>query len=143
MINLSQVAYKPDEGGEVLPDLTTLLDILFILLVFFILTAGAAYRTLDLTLPEGVAEEVAQSPTDKHYILEIKFSGYALDGESFDEFGALKTAIIKATSKNSDKKFIVAGDKAVSLERFLTLLTYLQSRGIETANILMKKEFSK
>ncbi|MBL4740946.1 MAG: biopolymer transporter ExbD [Sneathiella sp.] len=143
MINLSQVANKPNEGVEALPDLTTLLDILFILLVFFILTAGAAYRTLDLTLPEGAAEEVAQSPTEKHYIVEIKLSGYALDGENFGDFDALKTAINKATSQNSDKNFIVAGDKAVSLERFLILLTYLQSRGIETANILMKKEFSK
>ncbi|MEH6403776.1 MAG: biopolymer transporter ExbD [Sneathiella sp.] len=142
MINLSHMAKDTNEG-EVLPDLTTLLDILFILLVFFILTAGAAYRTLDLTLPEGAAEEVAQSQSETHYLLEIKLSGYALDGENFEELEGLKQAISTVQIQDPDKNFIIAGDKAISLERFLTLLTYLQSRGIEAANILMKKEFSK
>lgn len=143
MINLLSNNDEMAENGELLPDLTTLLDILFILLVFFILTAGAAYRTLDLTLPEGAAEEITQPQTDKHYLLEIKLEGYALDGEKLDGLGALKAAVIQATNKYPDKSYIVAGDKEISLERFLAVLTYLQSRGIKTANILMKKEFSK
>ncbi|MBL4906117.1 MAG: biopolymer transporter ExbD [Sneathiella sp.] len=142
MIQLSSDPLEGHDDASLYPDLTTLLDILFILLVFFILTAGVAYRSLDLTLPTAVSDELSSSETMNQFMLEIRAEGYALDGKYFAALDALKFAIKKAVTEQPNYKFVVAGDKSVSLERFLGLLTYLQSRGIETANILMKKESS-
>lgn len=140
MISLQSDLIDEDAEGSLYPDLTTLLDILFILLVFFILTAGASYRTLELTLPSAVSEGTNFPEQARHFMLEIREHGYALDGKAIDEFAGLKLMISEALKVKPENKFIVAGDKTVPLERFLSLLTYLQSHGIETANILMKKE---
>jgi biopolymer transport protein ExbD len=132
-----------DDDASFLPDLTTLLDILFILLVFFILTAGAVYKSLDLTLPEG-AKEAAIAPSFKdHLMLEIRVNAYALDGEEFPDLTALKEKLLERVSKNGSDNLIIAGDKSAPLERLLPVLTYLQSLGVDTANILMKSETPK
>jgi biopolymer transport protein ExbD len=69
--------------SDIAPDLTPMLDILFILLVFFILTAGAVFQSLELTLPENVSEELELAHEPKHIMLEIRPQNYALDGEEF------------------------------------------------------------
>lgn len=142
MIELSSNNSDSNETSF-LPDLTTLLDILFILLVFFILTAGSVYRSLDLTLPEGVKEAQVAPALDKHIMLEIKVASYALNDEEFPSLHDLKAALSTEIATNAEHDLVIAGDKSVSLERLLPILTYLQSQGIDAANILMKSESTK
>ncbi|MCC3305276.1 ExbD/TolR family protein [Sneathiella sp. HT1-7] len=125
---------------ELAPDLTPMLDILFILLVFFLLTVGTVMRSLDLQLPSAVEEELEQLNEPRHIMLEIRESSYALDGQEFTHFGELKEAIKESRAAHSDHEIIVAGDRQISIEKLLKVLTYLQSQGIEAANILMQKE---
>ena len=142
MIQLSGNNAEENETSF-LPDLTTLLDILFILLVFFILTAGAVYRSLDLTLPEGVKEAPVAPSLKNHLMLEIKPNSYSLDGKDFETFADLKKEFRHQIISRPKDQLIIAGDKTISLERLLPVLTYLQSQGIDAANILMKSESSK
>lgn len=125
---------------ELAPDLTPMLDILFILLVFFLLTVGTVMRSLDLQLPSAVEEELEQLNEPRHIMLEIRESSYALDSQEFTHFGELKEAIKESRAAHSDHEIIVAGDRQISIEKLLKVLTYLQSQGIEAANILMQKE---
>ncbi|TNE39174.1 MAG: hypothetical protein EP348_03865 [Alphaproteobacteria bacterium] len=139
------ITLSPDDPGggtlrDLAPDLTPMLDILFILLVFFMLTAGAVFHSLDLTLPSSVEEEVTLVNEPKHILLEIREAGYGLDGTDFATFEGLKKALAKAHDAKPDYEMIVAGDKHISIEKLLKVLTYLRSRGIEAANILMQKE---
>ncbi|WP_025897976.1 ExbD/TolR family protein [Sneathiella glossodoripedis] len=142
MINVHQQAEGNDDVSF-LPDLTTLLDILFILLVFFILTAGAVYRSLDLTLPEGGKEATVSRPANNQIVLEIRPNGYALDGETFASLDALKSTLKIRSQEDQMQNLIIAGDKSTPIERLLPVLTYLQSLGINTANILMKSDTPK
>jgi len=123
-----------------IPDLTSLLDILFILLVFFILSAGASYRSLDLTLPKNVSEEATLPTPQKYIMLEIRAEGYAIDGRKFSNLEQLKSDLLQTLRTKPDLKLVVAGDKSVSIERLLNVLTFLQSKGIKAANILMQQE---
>ena len=43
---------------DLIPDLTPMLDILFILLIFFMLAVGQVFQTMDLTLPKSTAQEI-------------------------------------------------------------------------------------
>ena len=123
-----------------IPDLTSLLDILFILLVFFILSAGASYRSLDLTLPKSVSADTTSPTSQKHIMLEIRTGGYAVDGKDAPTFEQLKSDLLKVLHAKPDFKLVVAGDKSASIERLLNVLTFLQSNGIKAANILMQQE---
>ncbi|MEH6525529.1 MAG: biopolymer transporter ExbD [Sneathiella sp.] len=125
---------------DLAPDLTPMLDILFILLVFFLLTAGAVFQSLDLKLPSSVADEVNLVNAPRHIMLEIRRGSYAVDGEAIRGFEGLKFALRTALTDKPDHELIVAGDKRIAIEELLKVLTYLQSQGIEAANILMQKE---
>lgn len=125
---------------DLAPDLTPMLDILFILLVFFLLTVGTTLRALDLQLPSAVEKELEQLNEPRHFMLEIRKGSYALDGEAIADFENLKAAIANALTEQPDYEIVVAGDRRVAIEELLKVLTYLQSQGIEAANILMQKE---
>lgn len=132
----------PHDGSlrDLAPDLTPMLDILFILLVFFMLTAGAVFQSLDVKLPSSVSEELTLLDKPKHIMLEIRGDSYALDGKKLADFSSMKDAISAAKKAKPDYELVIAGDKTITIDRLLKVLTYLQSQGIETANILMKKE---
>ncbi|MEX0582566.1 MAG: biopolymer transporter ExbD [Sneathiella sp.] len=125
---------------DLAPDLTPMLDILFILLVFFLLTVGTVFKSLDLKLPSAVEEELTQLNEPKHIMLEIREGSYAIDGEPVRTFVELKTAIREIIAEKPDYEMIVAGDRRIAIEELLKVLTYLQSQGIDAANILMQKE---
>jgi len=135
----------PHDGTlrDLAPDLTPMLDILFILLVFFMITAGAVFQSLDLKLPSSVSEELSLMNEPKHIMLEIREDSYALDGKKITNFEGLKTAVLEAIKANPEHELIIAGDKRIAIEELLKVLTYLQSQGIEAANILMQDEKKK
>lgn len=124
-------------GEDLLPDLTAMLDILFILLVFFLLTAGTAFHTLDLDLPATKSSSLPVANKAKTILLEVKKDGYMLDKKPIAEMAALEQAIPEVMAASGNSKLIVAGDKAISIERFLEVLTFLRVNGIEAADILM------
>ena len=138
MIELQQD--DPDAGSlrDIMPDLTPMLDILFILLVFFMLTAGAVFQSLDVTLPASVSDDLPLTQEPEQVTLEIKPDGFAFDGQQITNFAQLKKTL--STEVKADHQLIIACDKAVSVQRLLKVLTYLQSQGLETANILMQSE---
>ena len=134
-------------GAQILrdlaPDLTPMLDILFILLVFFMITAGAVFHSLDLKLPSSVSEELTLINEPKHIMLEIREDAYALDGRVVADFDTLQSAISETIMAKPEHELIVAGDRRVAIEKLLKVLTYLQSQGVESANILMQDEDKK
>lgn len=127
-------------SNDIAPDLTPMLDILFILLVFFILTAGAVAQSLEMTLPSNVSEELDLIAPKKHIMVEIRTQDYAVDGKKIVKFSDLQSTLLQNIEKHPDHDVIIAGDKSISIERLLAVLTYLQSRGIQAANILMHKD---
>ncbi|MFV1921710.1 MAG: ExbD/TolR family protein [Methylotenera sp.] len=140
MIHLHNPSDNESALADLMPDLTPMLDILFILLVFFMLSAGAVFQSLDLTLPSSVTEALAVVNEPKHIMLEIRAHDYTVDGQATVDFEQLQKSIAKTVKEKSEHEVIIAGDKDISIERLLKVLTYLQSQGIQTANILMQKE---
>ena len=140
MIYISNSQEPLSTWQAVLPDLTSMLDILFILLVFFMLTVGTVFQSLDLKLPSSVRQDIPQENLKKHIILEIGHGRYAVDGKSVIDFQQFKVLVVQHIKDKQDHEVIIAGDKNISIERLLKVLTYLQSQGIEAANILMQQK---
>lgn len=143
MISMHREPPRAQILRDLAPDLTPMLDILFILLVFFMLTAGAVFHSLDLNLPSSVSEELVLINEPKHIMLEIRENVYALDGRTIEDFSAFRSAVSKAITAKPEHELIVAGDRRVAIEKLLKVLTYLQSQGVESANILMQNESEK
>ena len=141
MINLD---YQNIQSDEVIFDLTPMLDVIFILLIFFILSIGQVFQTLDLQLPSSVSNKSAMTnDVNKNIILEIGKKNYALNGKKTANFMELKAMIMQTIKSKSKNKLIVMGDKSIRLERLLLVLTFLQEKGIKAVNILMQEKNKK
>ncbi len=135
--------HQSNIGSDLAPDLTPMLDILFIMLVFFLLTAGAVFQSLDIQLPSSVMEELSMVNEPKHIMLQIRKDSYSLNDKTITTFEELRNAIPTIIKAKPEHELIIASDKTISIERLLTVLTYLQSQGIEAANLLMQHEANK
>lgn len=140
MIRLT--AKDPHDGmlRDLAPDLTPMLDILFILLVFFMLTAGVVLRTLDVRLPAAADYAQPLIAKEEQIVLELHPAFYVLDGERLTDFAALRAALEAKRRAAPGQELIIAGDEKVAMGRLLQLLTYLRAQGIESANIVMREE---
>lgn len=140
MIRLTEAECQKFSLNDLAPDLTPLLDILFILLVFFLLTAGVVLKVLDVKLPTGVTETLPVPDQSDHNMLAIRQQEYVLNGKVYPAFDALCAAVPGVIKDRADYQLFIATDKRIPVEKLLRVLTCLQSQGIEAANILMQKE---
>lgn len=125
---------------EVKPDLTPLLDIIFIVMVFLMLTANVAVHTLNVDIPQTDDKEVLNQP-DKQVISINILAGdlpWAIDGEKQSSWQAFTHHLLALKAKYPNKPFIIAADKAANVESMLKVLAFLQQHKITATNIVME-----
>lgn len=124
---------------DLMPDLTPLLDVMFMLIVFFLLTANAVPYALDVNLPQD-SEEITQAVEDPDMLsvtLLPDQNGWKINEVSYQKEQEFKEALkIKA---QDNKKVIIIGDKEVSMEKLLMVMAFLRKHNIEAADIVMEK----
>ncbi len=142
MIHLPQQCDSTDELS--FPDLTALLDVIFILLVFLLLTANSVPKVLEVVLP---AEDSSQSlPVQMNTPVTITLPAepgvWGLDERRFSDWSAFEQALSQQLEGDADKQLtpdiIIAGDRQASLEKVLKLFAWLQVRDLNTAQFLMQ-----
>lgn len=119
-----------------LVSLTPLIDVVFILLLFFMLTSSfVAWRTLDTPMS---APEVSQTPEqDKKdpLIFELRADDGLvwLDGRSISI--ANSEQIRDIVQQNTDRLFVLEAEDQVSLQALMTLADQLKLQGAEKLSI--------
>lgn len=124
---------------DLMPDLTPLLDVMFMLIVFFILTANSVPYALDVNLPEDGESivEAVEDPDMLSITLLADDAGWKVNNQIFDHEDAFKEALKSQANENS--KILVIGDKNVSMQKLLSVMTFLRKHNIQTADIVMDK----
>ena len=122
--------------------LTSFIDVLFILIIFFVLTMSEGMQALNVELP--TVDSKASASLSKDYILlEIKKSSYLLNKKEISSLDELKTATLTLLKKNPKYQFIIAVDKESTAQNFVELLAYFKQEKIKMAKILTKKKEEK
>ncbi len=119
-------------------DLTPMVDILFILIVFFLLTIGISIRTLDVNLPQS-KEQIQVTEGGNNILLQITKEGYKLGNSEKLSFNNLKPLLTKEI-KNNQQKLLIASDQKATAQQLLQLLAFLKANSIEVANILFENK---
>jgi biopolymer transport protein ExbD len=114
-------------------DLTSLLDVLFLLLVFLILTAQTAAYVVPVHLPTSNAGNPLVPQNKKTLVITIKPKKWFVDDVPYTTWATFKARLI-SVSKNTQIR--VASDKDVTLQRFMNVLTLMQSQGQCVVDIL-------
>ncbi len=119
------------------PDLTPLIDVVFILLIFFIVSSVFKKEELALVLDLPSSQAQALEIKEKEIFIELSSDKLALFGEeiSLEDFD-------KQLSKIDNKKrtIIVRIDKNVEYQRVVKILDTLQKYDLNNLSLVTKKD---
>ena len=136
MISLKTDTFADGAFQRLMPDLSPLIDILFILIVFFLLSIAPQVSILDLQLPAD--DYAARSDGKPQLLLEITPSHYAVNGKRMTTLDEMKTALLRAVRRQPDLPVVLAVDRRLSAQRLLPALSALRAQGIAAAGIAMR-----
>ena len=138
MISINNSQQNADELN---PDLTPLLDIIFIVMVFLLLTATVKIKSLDVELPQTSTQILQTTKADPITLNLVATEPYwALDGQSVDNWDNFSQQLLAAVKAHSDKPVVIGADKKASVEQMLKLLAFLQKNDIKATQLLMEDQ---
>lgn len=120
------------------PDLTPLIDVVFILLVFFIVTSVFKKEELALKLSLTKAKNFGESQSDKKdLIIEVDTAKVFIDkSEVSGEEQILE--LLKSIDKK--RTVIIRGDSKVSYSRIIFILDLLKQSNFSSINLITNKK---
>ena len=121
-------------------DLTPLLDVVFIVMVFLLFTANAQTLSLPVNLPEASREQAEVTREPKTLTVSILSEGkpWAVSEERYDSFEAFSAALLSEVKAEPDTTVLVAGDEEAPLGNLVKLMLFLSEHDITAAQVLME-----
>jgi biopolymer transport protein ExbD len=122
---------KPRHGRDLL-NITPLVDVVFLLLVFFLLTSTSIQRSMDVDLPQARSSEIA--PPAGIVVSLLADGTLRLDRQpvSLDELGELLRARFAPGGKPA---LTIEADRRASFERFAQVLDHARVAGARQINL--------
>lgn len=141
MITISPTNKRELSLAKLAPDLTPLLDIIFIVLVFLLLTANIRLASLPMELPAS-AHTAATMPSNP-LTISLSHRGpnfWGIGDRGFRSQAQFEQALSVALLAEPDRTVALASDRNVPVQRMLDLFALLQKQGVEIAEIAMQSE---
>jgi biopolymer transport protein ExbD len=132
------MAYEPRHRSNTVLNLTPLIDIVFLLLVFFMLTAHFIEdQALDITLPKASSSKPIEKDEYVEVVLtpegELHIGGNHVAKESLEE--AIRDAL-----SGPDKRFVrLRGDQESNLGMVVHIMDAARKAGAESIDILTER----
>lgn len=121
-----------------IPTLTPLIDIVFLLLVFFMLTAHFVKdQSLDISLPE--AESAKSLDKDEALKIVLDNSGHVLINNKHIAPGELDKVIKEMLLGRTNKQVILKGDKISELGLTVKVMDAARKAGAESLDIITEQ----
>ena len=112
-------------------NITPLLDLVFVLLVIFIITTPQMINSLEMSLPSGKPPKPnPNQPKPKINRVEVDEKGRVFLNNSFVADAALKSAFQGLKAEDPDPKVVVKGADEVDYQEMIKVLDALQQLGI-------------
>lgn len=133
------------------PELTPLIDIIFIVVVFLLLTANARILTMPVDIPDTESKAAQAAPNKQTLSIAIHAEApiWQVDygdnkptpenQETYSDWPEFKNALLSA-NKTNDLTILIAPDAEADAEMLVKLLALLNEEGLNDAHILMEPE---
>lgn len=128
--------------SELAPDLTPLIDVIFILVVFLILNFNAPEYFIKVDLPKD-EENISQNIIDKKDIkiyIDKDIAGWKVNDLQIDKAANLRNKINILSKNYSESKILIYVDQDAQISRLITLLTILEKNNFKQTNIAVKRK---
>lgn len=114
-------------GADV--DITPLIDVLFMLIIFFVLTAAFVQGAIEIELPEGNVPPIRERSS---IVVTVTGSGILWAGETVTR-EALPELVAKALAKSDD--ILIAGEKSAPYGEVAELLDEMRELGVQSVGL--------
>lgn len=132
---------KPNDLG-LTPDLTPLLDIMFIVMVFLLLTASVRLESLEVVLPTTDSPVVNEVDKESITINLLATEPYwAIDGKPYLDWHNFSLALLE-TVQSSKRPIVIGADQGAEVQQLVKLLGFLQEHGIQATQLLTEPPHS-
>ena len=124
--------FKPGHEQEVDVNITPLIDVVFLLLIFFMVsTTFVRESEIDLTLPEA-SEELRDEPVDKIEIAVDKKGQYFVNGKALinSQLETMKAALREQNTSDGDPLVIISADAEASHQSVITVMDAARQVGL-------------
>ena len=123
-------------------DLTPLIDVLFMLIVFMVLTANSTQLAIDAALP--TTEEEGTSSVDETNVLSIavgsKDAAFTVDGAKFALWADARKALKDALAADSGRQVVLIADPEAQVQGMVDVMAFLQAEGVGNARIAVRQK---
>ncbi len=121
-----------------IPSLTPLIDIVFLLLVFFMLTAHFVKdQVLDITLPEADSATTLDNEEALEIVLDKQ--GYILIKQKHIAVNELDNVLQQMLSGRKNKQVILRGDEVAQLGLTVKVMDAARKAGAKSLDIITQK----
>lgn len=124
--------------GIITPDLTPLIDVVFQLLIFFMLvTTFSQYTKFNINLPKSNIDNGEKVETKAELIIDKNEKYFLKDGEKIIELekNQFESQVTNFISERKNKEIIVSADKNLRYEVVIETMGKLKNIGIEKIEI--------
>lgn len=132
---------KPDDKTLGSPELAPLIDIIFMVVVFLLITANTPLLTLPIDVPSTDKEATLSvaAQTELTITITAEQPYWHIDKSAFSEWEDFKQALLMNT-QDKQKRLTIAADKTAPTEPLLKLLSLLDQHKITNAQIIMQQQ---
>jgi biopolymer transport protein ExbD len=118
-------------------DITPLLDVVFQLLLFFILTSALVQPSIELDLPES---EQSSESLEADLVISADKEGHIFFNEKLVSLEEVESAFRSFAAQNSGGNVILRVDSAASYGRFFSILDASRNAGIKNLHLAYEEK---
>ncbi len=119
------------------PDMTPLIDMVFLLLIFFLLTSFLALPSIPVDLPEAETAQLNEKP---EVSITIRKDGILLLNGKIITEGKLKSSLKRIYAFQRSKEVIIQSDKEVQFGRIVAIMDISKKAGARNISFLVEQK---
>ena len=128
---------RPQARRRALISLTPLIDVVFILLVFFMLASSFLdWRAIDLTTPGRAATGTSMEGA---LLVEVRHDGLRLSGQALS-LDALARSVAQRLAEKPEQRVLVKPQAGVALQRAVDVLDRLAAAGVADLSLVRDRQ---
>ena len=118
-------------------DIAPLIDVIFLLLIFFMLSSSFTFQSgIRVKLPRAVTSNIIK---EENYIITITGENVIYLNERISTFKELKSKLSQTSNKNIP--ILIKSDRRASIGRIIDIWDLCRNLGIEKINIATNQDY--
>lgn len=120
-------------------DLTPLIDVVFMLIVFLLLTASATQLVISVDTPQSSSTEMIDTQPMLLLPPSAQDQGWIFEGQAYADADAVSVVLRQALEATPDRSLLIGIGAEVSSQRLVSAMDIARTAGVESVEIAVSR----